>query len=231
MNLFYIPNIDRNQTQIQLSEEESKHACKVLRLDVGEELTIMNGNGYHFVGEIIDNNPKRCLVKIDSFKYEEPTNKQIHIAISPTKNIERIEWFIEKSTELGITEISLVLSKNSERKHVKEERLEKIMVSASKQSLRKYLPVLHPMISFEEFITTHKTGAIAHCYQGNKMNLKNNIKNSNYPILIGPEGDFSKSEVDQALKSGYDPITLGKTRLRTETAGIYACMLAKTILE
>lgn len=231
MNLFYIPNLDQSQTQIQLSEEESKHACKVLRLDVGHELNIMNGSGYHFVGEIIDNHPKRCVVKIDSFTYEEPSSKKIHIAISPTKNLERIEWFIEKSTELGISEISLILSKNSERKQVKEERLEKIMVAASKQSLRKYLPILNPLVSFEEFIQTHKTGAIAHCYQGNKMNLQNNIQKDKYPILIGPEGDFAKSEVELALKSGYDPITLGKTRLRTETAGIYACMLAKTILE
>ncbi|MES2588372.1 MAG: 16S rRNA (uracil(1498)-N(3))-methyltransferase [Bacteroidota bacterium] len=231
MHLFYIPEIHAASNEVKLSEEESKHACKVLRLKKGDKISLLNGKGDSFVGEIIEDHPKHCLISIKSHAFEEQSPNQIHIAIAPTKNIERIEWFVEKTTELGITEISLFFSKNSERKHLKIERIEKIIISAMKQSQRKYLPKLNVFSSLEEFFKVHTTGAIAHCYQGNKLALKSNLKKTKYPILIGPEGDFTQEEVELALKKGFDPITLGKNRLRTETAGLYACMQAKLILE
>lgn len=231
MNIFYVPEVDIDKKTIELSEEESKHACKVLRLKKGDELALVNGKGYHFVGKIIESHPKHCVISIKSYEFEKENTNHIHIAIAPTKKIERVEWFVEKATELGITEISLFFSKNSERKNVKIERIEKIMIASMKQSQRKYLPKLNVFSSLDEFLKMYSNGAIAHCHQGDKMNLKNHLRKSHYPILIGPEGDFTKEEVTQALKRGFDPITLGKNRLRTETAGLYACMLAKMIFE
>lgn len=231
MNIFYIPDLSEKDKEVFLSEEESKHACRVLRLKKGNEILIMNGIGHHFTAKIFDENPKKCGLKIISFVFEEPSSKNIHIAICPTKNNERTEWFVEKATEIGVNEISFVYSKNSERKNIKLERFEKIVIAASKQSQRKYLPKLNDAVSFEEFLKIHKNGAIAHCYQGNKLNIKSNLQKTNYPILIGPEGDFTKQEVELALTAKYDPISLGKNRLRTETAALYACMLIKTIFE
>ncbi|TNE54189.1 MAG: 16S rRNA (uracil(1498)-N(3))-methyltransferase [Bacteroidetes bacterium] len=231
MNIFYIPEVEKDAVQIELPLEESKHACKVMRMKEGDQLTIMDGKGSHFLAEIQEANPKKCIVKVLEHSFEEGSSKEVHIAIAPTKNMDRLEWFVEKSTELGIDEISLLISKNSERTKVKMERLEKIVIAASKQSQRRYLPRLNPPIKMQDFVTHYKYGAIAHCYNGNKMHLKNNFQSTNYPILIGPEGDFTEKEVSFALKSGYDPVTLGKTRLRTETAGLLCCILAKTILE
>jgi 16S rRNA (uracil1498-N3)-methyltransferase len=232
MHQFYIPELVQTDKSITFNEDESKHACKVLRLKNGELIWILNGQGLSCEAEIIESHPKRCQVEIKSSSFEEKSPYHIHVAIAPTKNIDRLEWFIEKTTELGITEISLFFSKNSERKNVKIDRIEKILVSAMKQSQRKYLPKLNIFDSLNDFFEAYKTGAIAHCHSGNKMNLKNHLQiNQNYPILIGPEGDFTSQEVEKALNIGFDPITLGKNRLRTETAGLYACMLAKTILE
>jgi len=232
MHIFYIPELTENDKEIALSEEESKHACRVLRLKKGEELLLMNGKGFHFAAKIVDDHAKKCVVKITSFTFEEASKNQIHIAICPTKNNDRMEWFVEKATEIGVTEISFVISKNSERTALKLDRFEKIAIAATKQSQRKYMPILNEPIAVVEFLKLHKNGgAIAHCYQGSKIQLKNNIQKTNYPILIGPEGDFTKTEVEAALAAKFDPISLGKNRLRTETAGLYACMMAKIILE
>lgn len=231
MNLFYLPEVKKQDKEVILSEEESKHACRVLRMKQGDLLGILNGKGYHFIGEIVDDNVKKCRVTIQSFTFEEPSKHHIHIALSPTKNMDRVEWFVEKATELGIHEISFVLSKNSERKVLKLDRIEKIMISAVKQSQRAYLPKLNPLVSLEDFLAQHPKGAIAHCYAGEKTKLQTHLQKLNYPILIGPEGDFTQKEVDLTLKSAYNPVTLGESRLRTETAALYACMLAKTILE
>lgn len=225
MNLFYIPEITPDTTSIVLSEEESKHACRVLRLKKGDQLRLLDGVGGSYLAEIADDHPKHCDVSILEYTFEEKADQEIHIAIAPTKNNERIEWFLEKATELGITEVSLLLCSNSERKQVKEERFEKILISAMKQSQRLYLPKLNALISFKEFIQKYPQGALAHCFEGEKKSLSSVLKPANYPILIGPEGDFSKEEVELAAASGYDFISLGTNRLRTETAGLYACML------
>ena len=224
MNLFYIPTITPDAIQITLSEEESKHACRVLRLTTGDKIMLLDGKGGTYLSEIEHAHPKHCNVSILDFQFEEKDPKSIHIAIAPTKNIERIEWFLEKTTELGIDEITLLLCKNSERKQIKEDRLEKILISAMKQSKRTYLPKLNTLISFKDFIIQQTSGALCHCYEDSKTTLKDVFKPVNYPILIGPEGDFSLEEIEAAKKAGYDFVTLGKNRLRTETAGLYACM-------
>jgi 16S rRNA (uracil1498-N3)-methyltransferase len=224
MNLFYIPAITADSKQIILSEEESKHACRVLRLKNGDLITLMDGVGGTYLAEIVDANPKRCAVSILNYEFKEKESKSIHIAIAPTKNMDRIEWFLEKTTELGIDEITLLLCKNSERKLVKEDRLEKILVSAMKQSKRTYLPKLNLMTSFKDFVNQYPQAALAHCYENEKKTLNAVFQPNNYPILIGPEGDFSLDEIEMAKKAGYDFVTLGNNRLRTETAGLYACM-------
>ncbi len=226
MRLFYDATIETNAKFHTLSEDESKHACKVLRMKNGDSLAIVNGNGYYFETEIIDAHPKKCEVKITLETKQEEEKNQIHIAIAPTKLNDRMEWFMEKATELGITEITLLLTKNSERKAVKLERFEKILVSAMKQSKRLYLPKLNDLTSFDKFIQKHPKGLIAECYDGEKSTIKDKFSNKDCPILIGPEGDFSLEEVEHAKNNGYLSISLGENRLRTETAGLYACMQA-----
>ncbi len=224
MNLFYIPTITADSKQITLSEEESKHACRVLRLKNGDIITLLDGVGGTYLAEIEDAHPKHCSVSVLKYEFEEKETKSVHIAIAPTKNMDRIEWFLEKTTELGIDEITFLLCKNSERKQIKEDRLEKILVSAMKQSKRTHLPKMNLLISFKDFVNQHPNGALAHCYENAKTTLNDVFKPNNYPILIGPEGDFSLEEIELAKKAGYDFVTLGKNRLRTETAGLYACM-------
>jgi 16S rRNA (uracil1498-N3)-methyltransferase len=224
MNLFYLPTLNPEAKQIALSEEESKHACRVLRLKSGDLITLLDGTGGTYLAEIDDAHPKKCNVKILKYEFESKETKYIHIAIAPTKNMDRIEWFLEKTTELGIDEITFLLCKNSERKLIKEERLEKILVSAMKQSKRSYLPKLNLMTTFKDFLIQYPTAALAHCYENDKKTLNDVFQQNNYPILIGPEGDFSIDEIELAKNVGYDFVTLGKNRLRTETAGLYACM-------
>lgn len=226
MRLFYDEHIEAKAKLHVLSEDESKHACKVLRMKNGDSLAIVNGKGFYFETEIIDAHPKRCQVKITLETKQEADKNEIHIAIAPTKLNDRMEWFMEKTTELGVTEITLLLTKNSERKAVKLERFEKILVSAMKQSKRLYIPKLNDLTTIDQFIQQHPKGLIAECYDGEKSTITEQFKNTNCPILIGPEGDFTLEEVEQAKKSGYLSISLGKNRLRTETAGLYACMQA-----
>jgi 16S rRNA (uracil1498-N3)-methyltransferase len=200
-------------------------------MKTGDRLGILNGNGDTFECEIIDENPKKCALKIVDFNHKPELNHTIHIAVGPTKQMERIEWFIEKATEIGITEISLVRCKNSERIKIKPDRLEKKAVSAMKQSHRKYLPKINELVDVKDFIKNHPNGLIAHCYENaDRDNLQNAFRKNNCPILIGPEGDFTEDEIAFALQNGYKTITLGENRLRTETAALYACMLAKSIV-
>lgn len=231
MRLFYDPHIDPDQLNHTLSEEESKHIIKVLRQQAGDQIGLLDGKGSLFTTEIIDAHPKKCLVKIISREQEPKPNYSIHIAVAPTKQNDRIEWFVEKATEIGITDITLIECKNSERAKIKIDRLEKKAISAMKQSNRKYLPKINELVDFEKFVSSNPNGLIAHCYDNEKSSLSDNFKRNDCPILIGPEGDFTTEEIDIAFRNGYKPITLGDNRLRTETAALYACMNAQIALE
>ncbi|RYZ78208.1 MAG: 16S rRNA (uracil(1498)-N(3))-methyltransferase, partial [Proteobacteria bacterium] len=224
MQLFYTPDIDPKLSQYFLSEEESKHAVRVLRLNVGDEVTLIDGKGGLYKAEIKDAHPKRTILQINSVTEEfNKRNHYLHIAIAPTKNLDRIEWFLEKATEIGIDEISLIICQRSERKEAKVERLDKIITSAIKQSIKAYHPKLNAPISFNQFVKQNFDGDkyIAHCADGEKAELAQSFKkHGRYVILIGPEGDFSPAEVDGALQNGYRALTLGESRLRTETAAM-----------
>ena len=227
MHLFYTPNIQSNHSQYFLSEEESKHCVRVLRLQNGDGVELIDGRGGFYEAEITDAHPKRVILQINKVALEfGKRNHYLHIAVAPTKNIERLEWFLEKATEIGIDEISLILCQRSERKEVKTDRLNKIITSAIKQSLKAYHPVLNEPITFNKFIAQNPItqNFIAHCEPGDKAELKAEIKpHGNYLVMIGPEGDFSPAEIDAALQSGFKAITLGESRLRTETAALEAC--------
>lgn len=233
MQLFFISEIKGNT--VTLDPDESKHAAKVLRLSQGDRVQIVDGKGGFYEAEIIDAHPKHCMLTILDKKNEfGKTTFQLHIAIAPTKNIDRFEWFLEKCTEIGIDEITPVLSEHSERKVIKPERLEKILVSAMKQSVKAYLPQLNELTSFKELASKSFDGRklIAHCIDSRKKHLKDIIKpGENALILIGPEGDFSPAEVEFALQNGFEDISLGNARLRTETAGIVACHIVNLVNE
>lgn len=227
MQLFYTPDIDPSHPQYFLSEEESKHAIRVLRLETGAEVQLIDGRGGLYTAEIKDAHPKRTILQITNIiSAFNKRNHSLHIAVAPTKNIERLEWFLEKATEIGIDEISLIICQRSERKEVKTDRLNKIITSAIKQSLKAYHPVLNEPVQFNKFLSQQFSGQkfIAHCEKGEKASLTDELqKQDKYLILIGPEGDFSSNEIDDALQSGFKAITLGSSRLRTETAALEAC--------
>jgi 16S rRNA (uracil1498-N3)-methyltransferase len=227
MQLFYTPDIDPSLSQYFLSEEESKHAVRVLRLAVGDDVTLIDGKGGLYKAEIKDAHPKRTILQINTVNTEfNKRNHYLHIAIAPTKNLDRVEWFLEKATEIGIDEISLIICQRSERKEAKAERLNKIITSAVKQSIKAYHPVLNAPVNLSQFLKQPFNGQkfIAHCDDGEKVELAQSIEKQNrYLILIGPEGDFTPAEVDTALQNGYKAITLGESRLRTETAALEAC--------
>jgi 16S rRNA (uracil1498-N3)-methyltransferase len=225
MHIFYTPDLSGNT--YTLDEPESKHCIRVLRLEKGNEITLVDGRGGYFIAEIVDPNPKRCSVKVIKSEFSfGKRNFQVHIAIAPTKNIERIEWFLEKATEIGIESVTPLLCRYSERKEVKADRLEKVMISAMKQSLKAYLPQLNPLTKFSDFVRQPFVGQkfIAHCEDQYRELLSSRIApRENYLLLIGPEGDFSTEEIELAIQAGFQPVSLGESRLRTETAGLVAC--------
>ena len=230
MQLFFTPDLNPLLENFILSEEESKHAIRVLRMDTGDRLHLIDGRGGLYEAQIIDPHPKRTVLTILNVEEEFQQPKyHLHIAVGPTKNIDRIEWFLEKATEVGIQEITPVICEHSERKEVKLDRLNKVVVAAMKQSLKAYLPKLNPAVSFKQFLREiPKEGvqkAIAHCVDAEKKYLNQVLEPAqHYIILIGPEGDFSEEEIDLALQMGFHPISLGEARLRTETAALAACM-------
>ncbi|HJV78302.1 MAG TPA: 16S rRNA (uracil(1498)-N(3))-methyltransferase [Paludibacter sp.] len=230
MSLFYVPNLAAAHV---LPEEESQHAVKVLRLQAGDAITVVDGVGGFYNARITNPHHKHCAFEVIEALLEfGKRDYKLHIAIAPTKNIERLEWFIEKATEIGIDEITPIICRFSERKIVKEERLEKIIVSAAKQSLKAYFPKLNSLCTFDELMKNHQASQkfIAHCYEEDKKLLQNEIqKSSDVLILIGPEGDFSKEEVQKAISLGFIPVSLGNSRLRTETAGVVACHTAAIV--
>ena len=227
MHLFYTPDIEPAHPQYFLSEEESKHAIRVLRLEVGSEVELIDGRGGFYTAVIQDAHPKRTILNITSVTTDfNKRNHYLHLAVAPTKNIERLEWFLEKATEIGIDEISLIISQRSERKEAKTDRLNKIITAAIKQSLKAYHPVLNEPVKLSELLTRPFDGQkfIAHCEPGDKLSLRNDLQlQGRYLILIGPEGDFTPAEIESALQNGFKPITLGESRLRTETAALEAC--------
>ncbi|MES3016332.1 MAG: 16S rRNA (uracil(1498)-N(3))-methyltransferase [Bacteroidota bacterium] len=225
MHIFYTP--DLKSDIYTLNEEESKHCIKVLRLQKGSTVQLVDGKGGFYDAVIEDPHPKRTSLKITAAQHAHgQRNHYLHIAVAPTKSIERFEWFLEKATEIGIDEVTPLICERSERKDLKTDRLNKVITSAVKQSIKAYHPKLNEPVRFRNFIATvsspHKY--IAHCIEGEKFPLKDKISlNSDYLVMIGPEGDFSPSEVDAALKANFSPIDLGTSRLRTETAALEAC--------
>lgn len=230
MHRFFLPDLIIDVAEFDLQEDESKHACRVLRLKTGDSIEVVNGNGLLVIGEIIDDHVKKTRIKVIESYLEAKEKQHIHIAIAPTKNMDRFEWFLEKATEIGINEITPLLTSNAERKVIKMDRLEKVIISATKQSQRLFKPKLNPLTSFKDFLESTDDAFIAHCEDmDNKAILKAAEINDNFTLLIGPEGDFSVNEIQQALKKGYKPVSLGANRLRTETAGVYAVVVAKTM--
>src|SRR5690554_2543891 len=228
MQLFYNPNIPETAEEVLFEKEESRHIVKVLRMKEGDSLTLTNGRGFFFNAEITQANAKGCIARILSKDYREPLPYGLHLVVAPTKLNDRYEWFLEKATEIGVSEITPIICDHSERKTIKMDRYEKIIQGALKQSLKSYLPVLNKAIPFKEFIRTNGTTGdsnfIAHCADTERRSLKSLLlPKKNTTILIGPEGDFSLLEINMAVKAGYVPITLGNSRLRTETAAIVAC--------
>jgi len=234
MYLFYCPDIEKSQT---LSEEESAHCVRVLRYSAGDEILITDGRGTTYTARITNPHPKHCDFEILSREKQEPHHHfHLHIAIAPTKNVERLEWAVEKCVEIGVDEITPLLCRFSERKQLRTDRLEKIILSAAEQSLTPYLPVLHELTPYDEFIKTqaerNQQCFIAHCYKDEKRFLKEEIEQGrDVLVLIGPEGDFSEKEVTDALALGFIPVSLGNSRLRTETAAVVACHTAVLLNE
>lgn len=224
MHVFYTPDIQKTN---ELPEEEAQHCTRVLRLSIGDEITLTDGKGSFYKAEITAATNKRCLVAIKETIFQKPLWPcHLHIAMAPTKNMDRNEWFAEKATEIGFDELTFLNCRFSERKVIKNERIEKILISAIKQSLKARLPKLNEMTDFNKFINQEFKGQkfIAHCYEGEKPLLKDVLKaGEDALVLIGPEGDFSEGEVEKAIERRFTPISLGKSRLRTETAALVAC--------
>lgn len=233
MQLFYAPEI--TIPRYTLPEEESKHCIRVLRMELGDELHLTDGRGTMYRCKVVDANAKRCTVeivgRIDNY---EPLPYRLTMAVAPTKNIDRFEWFLEKATEVGVTEIYPIECDHSERRQIKPDREQKVITAAVKQSLKAYHPTLHPLTPLRDIIASKFEGEkyIAHCndslsereYLGNLLK-----KGGNTLILIGPEGDFSPEEITFALRNGFKPISLGNQRLRTETAAVVATIITATI--
>jgi 16S rRNA (uracil1498-N3)-methyltransferase len=233
MNIFFTPDIAGKH--YTLEESESKHCVKVLRKSQGDRLILVDGEGGWYEAFITDPNPKRCKVEVvQEIKQYEKRDYSLHLVVAPTKNIDRFEWMIEKATEIGVDEITPLLCEHSERKQVNIERLQKVMVSAIKQSVKAYLPRLNNLTNFDTFLSRSDDAKkfIAHCDEGNKKHLFSEVrKNEKVIVLIGPEGDFSPAEIEKARAFGFLEVSLGKSRLRTETAGVVVCEVVNLVNE
>jgi 16S rRNA (uracil1498-N3)-methyltransferase len=221
MNLFYAPgNIGDTY---MLDEVESKHAVQVLRLKEGDEIILLNGTGIIYSASIIKAHPKKCEVEIISSKVIPERNFKLHVAVAPTKNNDRFEWFLEKATEIGMSSVTPVICDRSERRATNHERFDKVIIAAMKQSMHAFKPVLNLQSDFRQYILNSVPGFIAHCMDTPKMPLKQcNFDPKGVSVLIGPEGDFTAEEVAFATQNGWTPVSLGSSRLRTETAALVA---------
>jgi 16S rRNA (uracil1498-N3)-methyltransferase len=231
MQLFYFHQVQIQSSSLSLEKEETRHITKVLRKKMGDVISITNGRGDLFEGTITSLTSNRCEIQIQFIETRKRFLPELHIAIAPTKMNDRMEWFLEKSTELGVATITPLLCHHSERRNIKLDRFDKIVVSAMKQSLQLFKPAINPLTSFEDFLlSNHENPMIAHCAKSSKNHLSDITKSGdNITVLIGPEGDFSDYEIAQAMSQGYRPIELGNTRLRTETAGIHVASIFNTI--
>ena len=219
-----------NESSFSLTEETSKHIIRVLRMEVGEHIQLTDGKGKIITTEIIQNHKKATEVKVLSKSNIPSRTTNISIAISLVKNTNRFEWFLEKATEIGVYEIIPLICERTEKQHFRLERMRNILVSAMLQSQQAWLPTLHEPIKFSEIIknTSYQNKFIAHCIEGEKKHLASQSHHQSSIILIGPEGDFAKAEIDLAQANNFIPVSLGETRLRTETAGMVACVLLNT---
>ena len=222
--LFFAPDISSNP---ELPDDEAQHCIRVLRLKEGDVITVTDGKGFFYEATIENGHPKHCRVSVTKHWQQIPLRDyHIHLAVAPTKNLDRMEWFVEKATEIGVDTVTFLQCRYSERDQIKTQRLYKAAVSAIKQSQKALLPEINELIDFHQFIALDRTDIrmIAHC-TGNDRHLIKNIYTPDHDalILIGPEGDFSRDEIDDALSSGFIPVTLGQSRLRTETAALMAC--------
>jgi len=235
MQLFYAPDISGNE--YIFPQDESKHIAKVLRLKVGDKINITDGKGNLYISEIVVSDIKQCKVKVISKEAEVGKRSfSIHIAIAPTKNIKRFEWFLEKCTEIGIDEITPLNCRFSERKNIRNDRLNRVVSSAMKQSVKTYHPVLNEMTGFENFIHSEAANMenrfIAICDEEPKDHLKKVYEaGKDVVVIIGPEGDFSDKEKEMAIEKGFQPVTISASRLRTETAGVVACQIVNLLNE
>jgi 16S rRNA (uracil1498-N3)-methyltransferase len=224
MHLFYIPHITSDT--VSLPEEESKHALRVLRLHAGDQVVVVDGAGGYYQALIQDPHPKRCQLQITAAHQQFGFRPyQVQVAVAPTKNMDRMEWLVEKATEIGIDDIFFLQCERSERKQINLERLEKIVVSAMKQSLKAYKPRLHELQPWKDFLApcNPKQTYIAHLEEHERLALNQIVVPEKCCILIGPEGDFSPKEIALAYDKGIQAVTLGTSRLRTETAALVAC--------
>jgi 16S rRNA (uracil1498-N3)-methyltransferase len=225
MHLFYHPHIVNEL--FEFPAEESKHCVRVLRLKKGEIVHLADGKGTLFETQIVDDNPKKCRLQVtQTIEGYGKRDYTIHLAVAPTKNINRFEWFLEKATEMGIDRITPIICDHSERRNINHDRLNKVIIAAMKQSLKAFLPVLDKATPFKNFINENLQGEkfIAYIDENQQVHLKEGYGGSEeVTILIGPEGDFNKEEFIMAQKAGYKPVSLGPERLRTETAALYAC--------
>ncbi|WP_426059054.1 16S rRNA (uracil(1498)-N(3))-methyltransferase [Hymenobacter sp. B1770] len=223
MHTFYAP--DLNGPTFTLPEDESKHAVRVLRLSVGDAVELLDGCGGRYAAAVADANPKRCQLRIGHHETVAPRSYFTHVAVAPTKNLDRMEWFVEKAVEVGVERITFLRSARSERRELKLERLEKIAISAMKQSGQAWLPQLDEMTDYAVFVAeaTPETTFIAHLEEGERTALAQvAAAGAGCCVLIGPEGDFTPAEIALALSRGIRPVTLGGSRLRTETAALAA---------
>lgn len=233
--LFYCESIDENSSNCLFDKDESQHIAKVLRKKEGDILHITNGKGLLFTAQLTFASPKQCEVAL--LKYEQPSRHlpYVHLVVAPTKMNERYEWFLEKATEIGIDEVTPIICEHSERTTIKTERFEKIILSAMKQSLQCYLPKLNAPINsatfFKQIEGVSTAKYIAHCQENEKVLFSQALSplQQHITVLIGPEGDFSNSEIEKALALGFQPISLGDNRLRTETAAIVACHTIRVV--
>lgn len=236
MQLFFHSNLQ--DSIIELPEDESKHCIRVLRKQLGDILTLIDGKGNEAQCEITNANPKKCILNVVEIKHHaKPANRHLHLVVAPTKNFDRMDWMLEKCTEIGVDEITFIEAENSERDKINKERSEKILVQSIKQSKQYWLPQLNNIISLKELLNkeiVQTTKFIAWCKTDSTQGLAKQLqqhKDHSIMVLIGPEGDFTHNELIQCESKGFIPVSLGNTILRTETAAMYACTVINSQID